>query len=1192
MPDSVRLGSFRLEEPLSSGGMGTVWRAVHEATGTPVAVKVIAAAYARNPLYLDGFEREVRAVARMEHPRIIKVYDYGIVDGAADRESQGRLPRGAPWLAMELATRGSLAALGGVGDWPTLKTILFDVLDALAHSHARQIVHRDLKPGNILLAQTPDGVHCKLTDYGIAHASGKSMSTREVFATSAGTPWYMAPEQVESRWRDYGPWTDLYALGCVAYQLAGGVTPFVGESAVRVARQQLFDRAPPLEPRFEVPPGFKAWVERLLVKEIPHRFRRAADAAWALHQISPREDTALKVTRTAPSPPVGSTTDLLEVAGVGTITTDPSPHSEVATLTFLSQRPRRSEQPTPVPAFSFPGQLLTFSVPPMPQSWKSGERPKVGSLVGAGLGLFRLREIPFVGRETERDRLWEILRDVVTHRRPRVLVVFGEAGMGKSRLSRWMSERAHELGVSSSLVAQHSPVRGPTHGLGSMLQRYLGCGGLDFERTYLRIRRLITTQSTASPDTVAYYSAALATIIHGGGEAPGVPIVRFANEDERHQVVKWALQQISDRRPAMLVFDDVQWGYDAIELTKRIAAGDQPVLCVLSVSEEQLSERPLERDALRELMDDDDVEVIRLGPISRDEHLELVDELLALEPALRERVLEKTFGSPLFAAELIGDWIQRGLLEAGPEGFRLVRDVAFPLDLHALWNDRLNRVLHLLEDPTAARAAVEVGAALGTTVMVSEWHEACRKLGIQIDVHLLDVLAEHGLVEPAENGWAFRHQLLRESIARAAKEAGRASKQHRVVSELLEFDDSADSQFRRALHCLAVDDYAGAARPLLEAMKGMMTSGRMREATAIANFLDDVGEHLPPDAPIRAAMLEQRMTLLSGLGDYDELFYLGARMRPVAEEHGWFQTLAAIDRNMGGVEVERGNATEGRALVERSLDLARRAKDPETLALSHQKLGWLEVRFGDLDSARAHFEAARDHFQIASDAEGESSVIGALAEVERNRQNLDAARAYNEEAIELARRFGHRSILVNHLIRRGEIAMASGDYREASHCHEEARTLAQITTNPNLPVTELNLGIAKLYLGHARQARELISSACDAFDDRNWQLYSYFAGLGLLWCAAALGDRAEWDLRYPRMAKKASQDFAFRESVEHAVSAGDQWMMLGDPRRATESFKLALAMIPLGYADELGPMVRDRLQAAKHVRASDEVKSV
>jgi serine/threonine protein kinase len=290
MTAGIRLGSFALERPFARGGMAEVWRGVHVGEQMPVAVKVLTGPRARDEAFVRALKNEIHAVARLDHPGIILLYDRGEVSAEAAAQSNGRLLPGSPWFAMEMCSHGALSPRRFPLPWPTTRLLLLSLLDALAHAHARGVVHRDLKPGNILLC-APDDPRpgLKLSDFGIAKALELDQSTVAGDAHS-GTPRYMAPEQFTGRAREIGPWTDLYALGCIAFQLASGSAPFGGD-ALRLAVAHCHDPVPPLRAAGDsFPPGFEAWVLRLLEKDPRDRFRIAADAAWALLQLTPDDD--------------------------------------------------------------------------------------------------------------------------------------------------------------------------------------------------------------------------------------------------------------------------------------------------------------------------------------------------------------------------------------------------------------------------------------------------------------------------------------------------------------------------------------------------------------------------------------------------------------------------------------------------------------------------------------------------------------------------------------------------------------------------------------------------------------------------------------------------------------------------------------------------------------------------------------
>ncbi len=296
---TIAIGPFDLIEPVARGGMAEVWRGRHRAQRLPVAVKVVTPPQGREQAYREQFIHEVHAMARLHHPAVVRIHDYGEIDTATSALTKGALPAGAPYLAMEWLAGGSLRALSTM-DWPRLRATLLALLDALAHAHAHGVVHRDLKPDNVLIGDRGP----VLTDFGLAMnpaLMGESMS-----ADSLGTPGYMAPEQIRNDWRAFGPWTDLYAVGCMAYELASGHAPHADRhagSAIGLLVAHLQDPLPAFEPRFPVPAAFEQWLVRMTGRTPHSRFRFAADAAVALLALpdevhGPASDPAVRAVRT------------------------------------------------------------------------------------------------------------------------------------------------------------------------------------------------------------------------------------------------------------------------------------------------------------------------------------------------------------------------------------------------------------------------------------------------------------------------------------------------------------------------------------------------------------------------------------------------------------------------------------------------------------------------------------------------------------------------------------------------------------------------------------------------------------------------------------------------------------------------------------------------------------------------------
>ncbi|MCA9540936.1 MAG: serine/threonine-protein kinase PknK, partial [Myxococcales bacterium] len=547
----VPLGPFDLIRPRGTGAMATVWEAVHREQGTRVAVKVMTGAVSELPGFQARFAHEVRAVARLDHPGIVRLYDHGEVPPEVAFLTRGALQRGSPFLVMEWLDGGSLRSRIGLAAWPELRATLLSLLAALSHAHARDLVHRDLKPDNVL--QSARGP--VLTDFGVAFAGDLDVKAQGEH-TMVGTANYMAPEQVRGDFRAFGPWTDLYALGCLAYALASGRAPFSGRPFMSIIGAHLDEAPPELVPRMPVPEGFAEWLQRLTAKAPSERFRLAADAAVALLAL--------------PDPPPGEVLPLpVEAPGEPEETLLEAP-------VFV-----------PVTEVAWHAGPLVGDRPPVPTDWREPERQATAApLLGVGRALFGLKAPPMVGREAERDVLWGLLREVAAGGGVRVVIIEGPSGHGKTHLIDWLSRRAHELGVALTLRATHDNPGGPSCGLRGLLERAFRCTGLDATARAARIRAALT-----GLDADGQLARALAAAIDPLGQLDeGGARVTVRSGGERYEAMCHLLDRLGARRPRIVAADDVQWGIDALYACEHVLRrwSKLPALITLTVRDDLL----------------------------------------------------------------------------------------------------------------------------------------------------------------------------------------------------------------------------------------------------------------------------------------------------------------------------------------------------------------------------------------------------------------------------------------------------------------------------------------------------------------------------------------------------------------------------------------------------------------------------
>ncbi len=262
----VLAGRYALSGLLGRGGMAEVHRARDLRLDRDVAVKVLRTGQAADATFRGRFRREALAVASLNHPRIVAVFDAGeaVVDGVE-----------LPFIVMQYVEGRTLADLVRDGSGlPAAEALEMtaQVLDALEHAHAGGIVHRDIKPANVMVAEH-DGV--KVMDFGIARAAGVDGVTLTGTAMVVGTAEYLSPEQ--ARGRDVDARSDLYSTGCLLYELLTGRPPFTGGSALSVAWKHVQEE--PLPPSAHLPglpAGCDAVVLRALSKEREDRYQDAA----------------------------------------------------------------------------------------------------------------------------------------------------------------------------------------------------------------------------------------------------------------------------------------------------------------------------------------------------------------------------------------------------------------------------------------------------------------------------------------------------------------------------------------------------------------------------------------------------------------------------------------------------------------------------------------------------------------------------------------------------------------------------------------------------------------------------------------------------------------------------------------------------------------------------------------------------
>ncbi|UJR85127.1 serine/threonine-protein kinase PknK [Sandaracinus amylolyticus] len=1158
------IGPFALQELLGRGGMGEVWRAVHVAQGVPVAVKVLRGARSLSPRYVAAFRREAERLAALDHPAIVTVLDFGTLSADEARASDGQYVAGSPWIAMELAEGGSLAAHAPMA-WSDVVHVARVLLDALAHAHARGVVHRDLKPANVLVSGCEDGTRAEvlLTDFGIAHAlDGGELDEGDMgsdgLVTLAGTPGFMAPEQVRGEWRDFGPWTDLYSLGCTIWALLAGVEPFAGNTH-RVLVAHITQELPPLPADVEVPEDGRAWIAQLARSDVHLRFRRAADAAAALERIAGTRGASERVWSRPASRAVASTLEVVRSRAASSVRTPDLRARAASTVLDAPLTPSPVRQAPPPPG---PGAVPRSAPPPpklpFPAHWRAERAPPSRmQLVGAGLSLYGAREIPLVDRDGARDAVWEALGDVHERRTLRVVVLRGASGVGKSRLLRWVLHRAHELGVASTLFATHGPERGPLDGLAPALARHLGCLRLSPEGLRARIDALLATQGEVDALEREAFFALLAKVAC----EPGTP------QASEREAVGYALTRALGReareRTLVLGLDDLQWGDETARLLTNLVrdADAPPMLVIATVQEEALHVAPETAAAIAALEHDAHARVLAIAPLGEEDQLTLVQDLLRLEPGLARELVDRTAGNPLFAEQLVGDWVRREILEVRAEGFALRPGarVDLPDDLHGVWIARVERLL--ASRPAGEREALEIAALLGHHVDEAEWARACELAGLPSPRELAAALARARLIDRGREGGglAFVHGMLRESVLRAAVEAVRRDAQVVVIERLLRerVEAGAAEAGERLGRLLAETGRDREAVPLLiESAHNRRVQSEAATSLALLDLADACAHRagIADDDPLWGRAWLTRSATLRSIGDYPAALELADRTTARRALPGWdaLAPLALLRR--AEVESRSGQVEAARIALTEAHDALLPQGDLISAGQAVWLLGWLDAFTGHLDDALGRFRLIEAFATRQVEPRLALHLYWAIGFAHLARQDIaEAARAY-ARAKEIA--IAHRSRLALAHVRFGEaaIALARGALEEAIATAEESIALYRSVRSTEQHFAEVVLGMAWARNGRPDLADEVLTRSEETLERHGRHAFAVRVGMVHAAVDATLG---RWDAMRARLV--AGLETSRRDGYRETMLAREVMLALELARAAGREEEAGLA---------------------------------
>jgi len=928
-----------LQGLLGRGAMGEVYRAVDTRTRGVLAVKLLSDSAQGNPLLLRALWREVRAVARMHHPNVVQVVDYGKSD------------EGNPFFVMEYVPGLSLEAMRSRISVKDLLEITDGILAGLGYAHARGVVHRDLKPENVIIVEREDGsLQSKLVDFGVAqigglrHEPGATGHGRAIAENVVGTPAYMAPEQAQGMTREIGAESDLYALGILLYEFIGGRLPFDAPNPLSILLQHVNAEPPPLvvPNTVSIPEGLETLIMGLLAKHPWERPSFAADVRRSLRALdwSQASDTPEQQLETSDS-----------------LSAILSPDLEVLSLTHTLDSGTMQAKLSGEELFATDGDAAMstlFEAATLRED--ESEAPSTG--------LFGVREVPLIGREREKQQLWSAFEQMLEDQNIHLVVLSGPAGVGKSRLGRWLMERAEEHGLAQAMGCGVGPGSVfATGGMRGLLERHLRIHGLERDECVGPVERRLVEPGHFEPSELRPLMEYFRPTLPGDS-------MHSSAVFEPAAVAARVLRAATTKRPVALIFDDLR-GPDVpefLDLIELLEASRQispmPVLILVTLTGGKRTAAESERhteeslDTLAKLLElaPQDALHLSLEPMSSTDTITLAKTVLPVSEALAALVADRSSGNPQYAIQLLSHWMDSEGLVEDAEGCLELADASMnirrlPRGLSELLTTRLGTILSATGSPALARAVLGRAALCGHRFPVNlierlfEW-EGRQDLDAIFDSLLEALIVEGYWLEVDEGVIQFaradHHEAVSEHLISHAEQVEVHSILARLELELFAHD-LGRWRGEIARHFEAAGSYDEACTHLLEAAKQAFT---WAQYPAARSAFEGVKRLIETHSVVAAV----------GLADEADLGLALTNLKTGAYD--------AAEENIVSVR-QRGRAASRRHAVARATLLQ----------------GEVAYRRGELEQAIQVYEFAKAEFEELGQTHGVARTMRALAEV-------------------------------------------------------------------------------------------------------------------------------------------------------------------------------------------------------------------
>jgi tetratricopeptide (TPR) repeat protein len=558
---------------------------------------------------------------------------------------------------------------------------------------------------------------------------------------------------------------------------------------------------------------------------------------------------------------------------------------------------------------------------------------------------------------------------------------------------------------------------------------------------------------------------------------------------------------------------------------------------------------------------------LAVGPLPMDEWPRLVEQLLRLDGGLAGQVAERTRGHPLLAVQIVGDWVDRGLLEPADGGFRLREGerVELPDELHEVWSSRIDRAL--VARPDSDTLAVELAAALGADVDGNEWRECCSLAGIEPSDGLVEDLVSRRLAREGEqglvHGWSFVHGMLRESIERRSQEQGRAHAHHATCARMLRSREGVGLATRLGRHLVAAGEAEQALGPLRFGARERLARGDYAAAEAVVAEIEEVLRALsrPPDDQSWGDCWILRARICSKRGRFDDGIRWARRALEAAEQHGWSQAAVEALLVEGALQRLTGATAAAQQQLTAARDRARALRQDRLLAEALDALGRVLMHQGELRAAEECWHEARGLYLAMRDRVGAASALWSLAHVATYGTDLEVAQRQNERALSELVQLGDRWGVGRCLNSAGEIARLRGELEAAEDYYRRAGEIMHaLGAEDSASICEANVARVLVEREHYHEARVQLEVNVRDFELQHRHNALSWALTVLLVCCAAEGDWEQWQRNMARVRELLAESaYLDLDIAEVATMAGRVALGQGGLEQAREAWELARA---------------------------------